>query len=385
MLSVIFISHRSIDKAIADALLDFLVGTGIPKEAVFCSSLPGNDVREKISGEVRESMKNSCINIAILSRDYYSSTYCLNEAGVIWFCDNIPSIMIALPEITDSDMQGFLNNDYKLRRLDNEDDIAHIHDAVAEAVKIQTEKFEVILREARKLKGRYLSIIDGRENSPLVSTPETVDLTEITTDDERIVLYCLLEKNVRKISTYDVSLWVNENEIDDINIDNAFDLLTSSGFGKEYQGRFEIGIETFRHFSSIRNDYLKKLSPFLDKHKYPRIMEFINLWNSGKTDDYLKLFCAFICDERISRLEITQKFHKKISQWEANNELDSTLERNYHKCVNEFSEYGFAYDNRNFSQLILFPSVKELLFNPPQKYAAEFARVKDKYKVELPF
>lgn len=59
--SKIFISHRSTDSAIADALLDFFVGTGIPKDMIFCSSLPGNDVRIRISEEVKETIKNSCL------------------------------------------------------------------------------------------------------------------------------------------------------------------------------------------------------------------------------------------------------------------------------------------------------------------------------------
>ena len=53
---IIFISHRSTDKAIADMLLDFFSGTGIPRETVFCSSLPGNDINEKISGEVKAGL-----------------------------------------------------------------------------------------------------------------------------------------------------------------------------------------------------------------------------------------------------------------------------------------------------------------------------------------
>ena len=64
--NIIFISHRSTDKDIADMLVDFFVGTGIPKEAVFCSSLPGNDINEKIAGEVKAALKNSAVNIAIL-------------------------------------------------------------------------------------------------------------------------------------------------------------------------------------------------------------------------------------------------------------------------------------------------------------------------------
>ena len=110
---IIFISHRTTDKAVADMLVDFFSGTGIRKSVVFCSSLPGNDVDEKISGEVKRALKNSVINIAILSRDYYQSAYCLNEAGVLWYRDDVPVIPIALPEISENNMYGFLNNEYK--------------------------------------------------------------------------------------------------------------------------------------------------------------------------------------------------------------------------------------------------------------------------------
>ena len=101
--SKIFISHRSTDAPIADALFDFFIATGIQREKIFCSSLPGNDVKEKISVEVKETMKNSCLNIAVLSNDYYKSAYCLNEAGILWFQD-VPVIPIALPEIQPTDM-----------------------------------------------------------------------------------------------------------------------------------------------------------------------------------------------------------------------------------------------------------------------------------------
>ena len=61
--TVVFISHRSTDKAVADMLVDFLAGTGIPKISFFCSSLPGNDISEKISAEVKAALKDSVLNI----------------------------------------------------------------------------------------------------------------------------------------------------------------------------------------------------------------------------------------------------------------------------------------------------------------------------------
>ena len=130
----IFVSHRSTDKEIANMILDFFVGTGISKKLIFCSSLPGNDINEKISAEVKNVIKTSAINIAILSQEYYKSAYCLNEAGIIWFRDAIPAIPVALPEISPDNMIGFFYNEYKIRRLDCECDISYIYDIVRSEV-----------------------------------------------------------------------------------------------------------------------------------------------------------------------------------------------------------------------------------------------------------
>lgn len=169
MKPIIFISHRSTDKKIADMILDFLAGTAIPKENVFCSSLPGNDINEKISGEVKCALKDSSVNITILSQDYYQSAYCLNEAGVIWFHDDIPVIPIALPEINSGNMYGFLNSEYKLRRLDCDTDISYIYDTVRAAVSAQQSKVSIITHEAQKIKERYNQYLQTRENSKLAA------------------------------------------------------------------------------------------------------------------------------------------------------------------------------------------------------------------------
>ena len=162
IVSSIFISHRSTDKAIADILLDFFIGCGVPREAVFCSSLPGNDVREKISKEVKAALVASTINIAILSNDYYESAYCLNEAGILWFFDDKLVVPIALPEITNENMIGFLDNDYKLRRLNDESDIAYLLDAVAGRLGIADTKYTVVREESRKLIEKYNLYLEKR-------------------------------------------------------------------------------------------------------------------------------------------------------------------------------------------------------------------------------
>lgn len=99
MKTKIFISHRVSDSKIALILQDFLVLIGIKQETIFCSSLPGNDVKENISKEVYKALCQSKIDIMLLSKEYYQSVYCQNEMGIIWFKKNNTVIPFALPEI----------------------------------------------------------------------------------------------------------------------------------------------------------------------------------------------------------------------------------------------------------------------------------------------
>lgn len=45
----IFISHSTQDKIVADIFVDFLIAVGISREEIFCSSLPGNNIKENIT------------------------------------------------------------------------------------------------------------------------------------------------------------------------------------------------------------------------------------------------------------------------------------------------------------------------------------------------
>ena len=163
MTPIIFISHRSTDAEVADMLRDYLVATGIPNEYIFCSSLPGNDVAQNISREVKEKIANSTVNIAILSHAYYESAYCLNEAGIIWLQEpNVPAIVVGLPEITHTNMYGFLNSDNKLRRLNDANDISAIYDTVCTAVGAKQASFSVAMAACQKLSERYVKYITAK-------------------------------------------------------------------------------------------------------------------------------------------------------------------------------------------------------------------------------
>lgn len=393
MENIVFISHRSVDKDVADMLLDFFSNTGIPKEAVFCSSLPGNDVNEKISKEIRDALKNSVINIVILSKDYYRSVYCLNEAGIIWYEDR-PVIIIALPEIDSNNMIGFLNNEYKLRRLNCDTDVSHIYDTVVESMGLASARASIFTNESNKLRGRYEEYLKKRFLSPTIPLKSINSvISDITTDDERVVLYYILLKGIRKVCKKDIKKWLTEKEIHDVNIDNAFDLLASSNNGIINEDCLELDINAFRSYSANSSIVMSELKVYVDKHTKLAVDTFKKIWNLGQFDEIIKLFIAYIIDERVCLFGdrwMAEQSIKCIKQWEYNNIIGDNLSVNYRRCLGDFIQNNFIYaiswtDYGNPREYAMYPSLKEYLFNNSGDIYKELKKIKESYYMDISF
>ena len=351
--SMIFISHRSVDKEIADVIQDFLIALGVPRNMIFCSSLPGSDVKEQISAEVKNALKNSCLNIVILSRDYYKSAYCLNEAGVLWFLD-ITVIPIAMPEIDDKNMIGFLGNEYKIRRFDNDIDLAYINDCLYDIGVLESPKATVLNRESKKAISRYQDIIKNRKGD-VESSEETASYNP-NTDDEVAVLYYCASRKIRKVSKDDLIKWLYENEIYGINIDNAFDLISASGVGTVDNATLTIDINEFRELASYKEKDLAEYYSIVDSHVKNGDTSFSRFWTEYRFDDCNLLFISYIIDERMFSFGdrwMSEAQVKSIKQWESKNSLSPILSNNYGACLSFFIE------NSGFTQVII--QVMEIL------------------------
>lgn len=387
---IIFISHRSLDKEIADMLLEFFLGSGISRNLIFCSSLPGNDINERISGEVKNAIKTSVVNIVILSQEYYKSAYCLNEAGIIWFRDTIPAIPIALPDVSSDNMIGFLNDEYKIRRLDCDDDISYIYDTVRTATSAQQIKASIITAEVRKLKSNYLKYIATLSDVPASATHRNI--TEVTTDDERIILYYIISKRIRKAKKQDVSSWVNIEEICDINVDNAFDLLASLGSSKILDDTLELDVNIFRNYSSGAESILQDLIPYIEKHRRLSRDIFETMWNLGKIDDHVKLFLTYIVEEKVSTFGdrwMADSQIEHIKMWESKNNMKIKLSKNYEICLSFFVQNHMVYESSwtsygNPREYKLGASLKNYLLEGGFPYMGELIEIKQKYFFEQP-
>lgn len=373
-------------------LLDFLIGTGISRNAIFCSSLPGNDINEKISGEVKAALKNSEVNVAILSRDYYQSAYCLNEAGIMWYQEDVPAILVALPEINSNNMYGFLSNEYKLRFLDCDNDISYLYDKVCEAVSVPQARISIVTYETQKLKARYRKFLESRTEA-INEQPATDVLSEITTDDERIVLYYILSNNTRRVEKEKVIKWLRENEVYDVNVDNAFDLLSTLGAGKVSNDTLEMHINTFRRYSAKAATMITELKPCIDRNIKLSSEKFKELWSSDVLDEHLKLFIAYIVEERMTSFGdrwMADSQIKSIEEWENRNSLESDLSENYGSCLEFFIKNNLVYESSwtsygNPREYTLCPSLQELILNQGERYSEDLKSVKEAHRWTMPF
>ena len=151
--------------------------------------------------------------------------------------------------------------------MDSNTDISYIYDTVSEAVSAPHTKASLITYENNKLRTRYAEYLKARELPPGGSDNSIADtIAEITTDDERIVLYYILHENVRKVSKSTVSSWLNTCEIRGVNVDNAFDLLSSFDNGALNNDTLEFGIDTFRKYSANAAQILPPLKKCVDQH-----------------------------------------------------------------------------------------------------------------------
>lgn len=384
----IFISHRSVDKQVVDLLIDYLVRVGIPRSVFFCSSRPGNDVNEKISDEIKHALRESVLNIAVLSRDYYTSVYCQNEAGIIWY-EDIPMTLIALPEISIDNMIGFLNADYILRRLDNSKDISDIYDKVAEVLSCQREKAAVIVSENEKLIKDYSKYLGMRKKDTAVDGFHRAPLTfEQITDDEKIVLYFMLKNNLRQVTKESMQRYFDENEICGLSIVNAFDLLAAGGEGALSGELFEMSAESFRKFTIQSKDIVPSLEKCVEKYKQLAVYSFLDQWKSGAVDENNILFVAYLVDERVESLGARWKADHQIGQilqWEKANELKAVVSTNYTSCLEYFVNNHFAYASEwtsygNPRSYKLYPSVVGLFTNCPDEMISSIKMIKKRYR-----
>lgn len=289
-------------------------------------------------------------------------------------------------------MYGFLNGDYKIRRLDNLDDISFIYDKMCEIFQIKQVKISIANMENNKIMKRYQRYVDSSRITINFDEKDRDFLQEITTDDERIVLYYILQKMKRKIRDDEIKQWLIENEIYGINVDNAFDLLSKLGAGKNEKDILELDIDFFRKFSINVDNLKRQLKRVICNYQRLSSETFKEAWISDELTDELKLFIAYIIDERMTKfgdrwMKEKQEVHIKLR--ESRNNLNDILSCYYSSCLSWFKEKQLVYESDwtsygNPREYSLCTSLKNYLFSTEFSFREELSNVMKTYEMELP-
>ena len=387
----IFISHSSADKEVTDMLLEFFSNTGVSRDNIFCSSAPGSDVDEKISEEIKGALESSLVNIIILSNNFYQSAYCMNEAGIIWYLD-VPKILIALPEIDLNNMRGFLNAEYRLHRLDVDDDITHIYDRTIENTPISGNRTTIVASEGKKLTEKYSQYLSRRNKTSEAQNYTSASPLTGRTDDECVLLYYILQKQRKKVSKFEIVEWLHEEEIRNVDIDNAFNLLSADGNGTVTHDELELSLESFRNYLSESKSLSGKLTECINRHRRLSADRFDTLWRENAFDIFAKLLLAYIVDENASHLGARWKAEnqiKSIVQWEYENSFQNILSSRYEKTLQFFVDNELVYASEwtrenNPREYTVHRSLFRLLTEHQSAIGSELKKIKEDVRVVWP-
>lgn len=211
----IFISHNSKDKKLADILINFLVGVGVDKKKIFFTSNVLMGVDSSIRQDVRSALKGAKYYFIIATDNYFSSEYCLNEEGAIWYISDNYSIF-APSWFSHSKLKGFITDDNILRRFDNVQDYLKVYGLFAQKIGISnsiSKVVEVANNSSIEYLETFLSRIDGltqneskiilllKRNSSLTIS-EICEKTGLATQSVCRLIENLIDKNfVKKINT----------------------------------------------------------------------------------------------------------------------------------------------------------------------------------------
>ena len=396
----IFISHSTDDREIIDKFVALLEKIGVQSGQLFCSSIQGYSIPQG-SGDLYDFIRNEMSNdnlfaIMMLSQNYYNSPVCLNEMGAAWVKQSEYQ-SILLPNFNYPDIRGAINPrdiSFQLNdELNRKAALNELKDRIIAHLGLNNINHNVWER----IRDTFLREVDQIVITPNVvkkSMPVTM-ATSITdlTDNEKIILYYVHMNKVRTLKKSDVLMWVKTSELDNVNIESAFDLLSADGKNSFVDETLTLDIVFFRQVISDDVYIENQLKTAFESNQNLHDKKFMYLWNENKFDDSLKLFVSYIIDERVTcfgdRWQANNQI-KHIEEWESKNNLYAHLSKNYTACLNFLIQNNFVYDSDwtsygNPREYRLYPSVEKLLLSDEFQYNNELLKIKDIYKIEFPF
>lgn len=411
---LIFISHRSSNKAFADILVDFFAICGIPSDQIFCSSLPGNDIQQGISKEIKAAIKASKIDIVILSDEYYDSIYCQNEVGIIWYKDDTDKIAICLPEINEYAMLGFFDKENKIRRLDMKNDIYTICDIIkpyfsgfiTSTAKL-SETIDKLMNSYKREIQRRKIVIDTMKTPNSANLLESKIMNDDLNDDELIIVKYVHDTQNNTIDEdYEVlKKWLKEEGINKqigespealLVEENLMEYLT---FGMWDNQNIRFRVDVYRELRKLSDACISFIDHKLSKYKPSVQNELacndIDALIQNEFSDEEILLIKYIMDVEKECLKTgwqTDIEERAISIWEEMYHMDDTLRQNYSKALIKFNmrkylDVSATTSYNNPKEFKINEKVMNMIKNLNDASKRKLSEITIKYQVsdDLPF
>lgn len=387
----LFISHSQKDKKYVSAIVDLLVDIGLRSDEVFCSSVPGFGI--PYGDDIYEVLKKQFVDydlcvLFILSDNYYESAACLNEMGATWILQKKYDCIL-LPGFEFVEVDGAVNPRKKMMKL--EGDLAELKNSLRQLMDGLVQEFG--LREMtsdfwERCRDQFLSKIssisqsDNHSEQGTLPQPVLNEGFQLSTDDEKIIMYYLITKQVCNVDETVIEEWLIENEIYDVNIKNGFMLLSSIGEGKYTNNSLALDLKIFREMMRQKDSLIVECECVVNSHQYISAVAFKKLWSSMSDCD--KLLAAYISDEKVSKLGVRWKATDQIEQikkWERSNCAGSLLSGSYEDAVQFFVDKRFVYESDwtaydNPKEYTLCKSLKNFLWSGMDSYTKEIEAIK---------
>lgn len=127
----VFISHATIDKPLAEALIDlFVVGLGLASEQIFCSSVEGHTIPPGVEFKdfMRHELTTGAAVVGLISPAYLENVWCVCGLGATWALTK-EFYPVLIPPVTYKSLPPFLAGTQSLL-IENESHLDRMSDGL---------------------------------------------------------------------------------------------------------------------------------------------------------------------------------------------------------------------------------------------------------------
>ena len=306
----IFISHSSKDKELVEEFQDkiLLLGMGIPKERIKCTSIDGRGIEngKKMREWIHEQITGCELAFMMISPAYLDSQICLNEMGAIWALDKEVKILL-LPGV-DYKSMGWLEEVRQAGHIGDDSTL----DKLAEELK-PILGLDVNLAEWGRNKKNFLTFFMNYVPSYDL---ETASKKRNEKTDEIYLKYCDCIFRLLRFPNY--SSWT--------------EMVVGSGHPAILTDILD-GFEDLREYLDSRNSHKGYV-------KFDKLFEAISLW----CEDFMDVFNLY-ADQREDVCRIRQ-FYK-----------EDPHNKNYFEDLDDYNSYADFIRNMVFELTCLCNSL----------------------------